>query len=118
MPELSKENCFAMADEVIDKNLFDELALTGEIGMDPEEAEDIRREMNRQMDVIRQLEGIPLDDSLPPVIRGNPYPPEIRCGLREDIPVKFDNAAEIVAQAPRRQDGWIVSPDVEHQRIG
>ena len=107
-----------MMEEVIGKEMFEELARTGEIRMEPGEAEEIRREMNRQMSVIRQLEGIPLGDHLTPVVHGNPYPREIRCGLREDIPVLFDNAAEIIAQAPRRQDGYIVSPDVEHQRIG
>ena len=115
---LSAEPEKMMTEEVIGKTLFDELARTGEIGMNPEEAEDIRREMNRQMDVIRQLEAIPLDEKLPPVIHGNPYPPEIRCGLREDIPVPFDDPAEIIAQAPRHQDGFIIAPEIEHQRIG
>ena len=86
--------------------------------MTPEEAEDIRREMNRQMDVIRQLEGIPLDEKLPSVIHGNPYPPEIRCGLREDVPVFFDHASEIITQAPAHRDGFIIAPEIEHQRIG
>ena len=104
--------------EMIDQELFDELAQTGEIGMTPGEAEEIRRKLNRQMDVIRQLESIPLDEMLSPVIHGNPYPPDVRCGLRADVPAPFENAAEIIAQAPRRQDGYIVSPDVEHQRIG
>lgn len=118
MKRLPADPEMKMTEEVIDKKIFEDLVRTGEIGMTQEEAEDIRQEMNRQMNVIRQLESIPLDESLSPVIHGNPYPPEIRCGLREDLLVPFENAAEIIAQAPLQRDGCIVSPDVEHQRIG
>lgn len=105
-------------DEIITKELFDELAATGGILFQPEEAEALRKEMNRQMAVIRQLDHIPLDGSLPPVIHGNPYPQEIRCGLREDEWVRFDNASGIIAEVPCSREGYIVSPDVPHQKIG
>lgn len=105
-------------DEVISREIFDELVLTGRIWLNTEEAETIRAEMNRQMKVIRQLEAIPLDESLAPVIHGNPYPASVRCGLREDEPHPFENAAAIIAQAPRSKDGYIISPDVQHQKIG
>ena len=104
--------------EVISKEIFNELVRTGRIGMDPEEAETLRFEMNRQMDVIRQLEAIPLEEVVKPVVHGNPYPKEIRCELREDIVKPFDDASVIIAAAPLSRDGYIVSPDVAHQRIG
>ena len=104
--------------DVINKDIFNELVTTGRIGLDPEEAELLRLEMNRQMDVIRQLEAIPLEDSLNPVIHGNPYPKSIRCELREDIVKPFENAAAIIDSAPLSCDGYIVSPDVEHRKIG
>ena len=103
--------------ELISKEIFEELAQTGRIGYSPEEAEMLRREMNRQMDVIRQLESIPLDEELPPVIHGNPYAPEIRCELRDDAWKPFDDPERIISQAPVHRDGYIVSPDVIHQKI-
>ena len=86
--------------------------------MDPEEAESLRFEMNRQMDVIRQLEAIPLEEKVRPVIHGNPYPQEIRCELRDDIMKPFANSDAIIGEAPLSRDGYIVSPDVAHQKIG
>ena len=105
-------------DEMITEAEFWELARTGRIGMDPEEAGSLRAELNRQMHVIRQLEAIPLDAAIRPAIHGNPYPEELRCGLREDRCLPFDNAAGIVGQAPVSRDGYIVSPDTAHLKIG
>ena len=105
-------------DETIDKQIFEELLMTGRISVGPEEEERLRRELNRQMSVIRQLESIPLDEAVRPVIHGNPFPEAIRCGLREDEWKLFDNASGIVEQAPLSGNGYFVSPDVEHQKIG
>lgn len=105
-------------DEVITKEIFEELVLTGRLQLDADEAEHLRSEMNLQMHMIRQLEAIPLDGSLPPVIHGNPYPPQIRCALREDEIRPFEDAAAITAQFPKSRDGYIVSPDIEHRKIG
>ena len=104
--------------EVIGCELFDELARTGGITLSPEEAEDLREEMNRQMQIIRQLEAIPLDDRICPVIHGNPFPAEVRCGLREDEWIPFPDPRAIPGQAPVSRDGYFVSPDVPHQKIG
>ena len=105
-------------DEVISIKTFSQLAAVGGIELTADEAEDLRGEINRQMRVIRQLEAIPLEDHIRPVIRGNPYPEGVRCELREDIPLPFGNSDGIIAQAPSVRDRCIVSPDVPHQRIG
>lgn len=104
--------------EVIDKETFNELVRTGRIGLDPEEAESLRLQMNRQMDIIRQLEAIPLEETVRPVIHGNPYPKAIRCELREDIVRPFDDVSAIINAVPLSRDGYIISPDVNHQKIG
>ena len=107
-----------MTESVITKADFAALTRTAAINLSDEEAEQLRMEMNRQMGIIRQLESIPLEEGLAPVIHGNPYPEEIRCELRVDEIHPFDNAARILTQAPRSKDGYFVSPDVPHQRIG
>ena len=104
--------------EGISKALFAELVQTAAFVPGPDEAEALRTELNRQMDIIRQLEAIPLDEKLSPVIHGNPYPEEICCELRPDTWNPFGNPEEIIQQAPVSKDGCIVSPDVQHQRIG
>lgn len=105
-------------EEVITKTMFEDLVQTAMIELSPEEKEEIRAELNEQMKIIRELETIPLEGDLKPVVHGNPFPPEIRGELREDIVVPFDNVAGIMAQAPRTKDGYVVSPDVPHQKLG
>lgn len=105
-------------EEVITKEMFEEFTQVAEVELTPEEAESIRAKMNEQMNVIRELEAIPLEEGVPPVIHGNPYPEIIRAELREDVPIPFENPADIIAQAPRSQDGYIISPDVPHQKLG
>ena len=104
-------------EEVINREVFEELAKTGEIIFSPEEAEAMRDEMNRQMDIIRQLEAIPLEDDITPVIHGNPYPGTVRCPLRTDEWIPFPCPDDIIAQFPISLDRYIVSPDVFHQKL-
>ena len=104
--------------DFIEKKLFDELVHTAAIDLNPSEMSSLWKELNAQMKIIRQLEAIPLDETISPVILGNPYPPEIRADLREDEISPFRDPEAIIWQAPVVSDGYIVSPDVPHQRIG
>lgn len=103
--------------ETITREMFASLKRTAAMELAPDEAERLRDEMNRQMEIIRRLETIPLDDSLTPAVHGNPYPEDIRAELREDTPISFGNAAGILEQAPRVKDGYIVSPDLQHRKL-
>lgn len=105
-------------ESIINQSVFDELIMTAAIELTPCEREYLRSELDKKMAVIRQLDAIPLDRSTSPVIHGNPYPAEIRCGLREDVWVPFENSAELIQQAPSSTENYIISPDVPHQRIG
>lgn len=107
-----------MEDETITIEMFNEFVQVAEVELTPEEAVSIRAKMNEQLKVIHELAAIPLNADLPPVIHGNPYPREIQAPLREDIWTPFENPALILAQAPRSRDGYIVSPDVPHQKLG
>lgn len=103
--------------ELVDKGLFEKLAKTGALKLTPEECISLRTELNEQFTVIRQLEAIPLEETLRPVVHGNPFPPDIRCGLREDEWKPFDDPAEIISQAPLSRDGYIVSPDIRSEKL-
>ncbi len=105
-------------DEIINSELFNKLAKTAGLLLTDHEADLLRKEMNRQMDVIRQLEAIPLHGELKPVVHGNPYPEKIRCNLRADEWKPYENAAGIVREAPKSRDGYVISPDIPHQKIG
>ena len=104
-------------EQLIDDTLFQNLLQTAALKLSAEEAVLLRGELNNQVKIIQHLDSIPLPEEIKPVIHGNPYPPEIRCELREDIYIPFEKASEITAQAPLIQNGYIVSPDVPHRRI-
>ena len=103
--------------ERVSRTLFQELAKWGALNIPPEEGETLRAELNEQLKMIEQLDAIPLDGELPPVVHGNPYPPEVRCELREDEWIPFSASGEILAQAPLSRDRYIVSPDVVHIKL-
>lgn len=105
-------------DTMITQDLFEELLQTGALDLSSDEAGSLFRDLNGLMRIIRQLDTIPDSEDFAPVIHGNPYPPEIRCGLREDVPASFESPADIIGQAPAHRDDFIISPDVPHQRIG
>ena len=104
--------------ERVCRTLFQELAKWGALNIPPEEGERLRAGLNEQLEMIEQLEAIPLDGELSPVIHGNPYPSAVRCELREDVWSPFAAPTEIVAQAPLSREGYIVSPDVAHVKLG
>lgn len=106
-----------MEKDIITKEMFDSLVQVAEVELGAEEAEAIFTKMNEQIAVIEQLNAIPLEKELPAVVHGNPYPVEIRIPLREDVWKPFDNVEGILAEAPRTQDGYIVAPDVPHQKL-
>lgn len=102
---------------IITKEMFEQFAQVGEVELTPAEAESMIAKMNEQIKVIDQLSAIPLDADMPAVVHGNPYPQEIRIPLREDVWTPFENVDGILAEAPRTQDGYIVAPDVPHQKL-
>ena len=103
--------------ESVSQDMFASLTRTAALNLNPDEAERLRAEMNRQMAVIRRLEAIPLEDDLTPAVHGNPYPESIRAGLREDVPQDFANREGILEAVPRVKDGYIVSPDLSHRKL-
>ena len=67
--------------------------------------------------LLRELETLPLSEGSGTPVHGNPYPPEIQCGLREDIPAAFPDPDAILSQVPRTRGRYVVSPDVRHEKL-
>ena len=105
-----------MTDE-IDPQGFDHLVHLAALQLEPDEAEYLRRELNHQLQVIAELEAIPLDPSIPQTSHGIPYTAEIRTGTREDTWVPCENTGEILAQAPSVDQGCFVVPEIPHTEM-
>ena len=67
--------------------------------------------------LLRELETLPLSEMSETPVHGNPFPPEIQCGLREDIPAAFPHPEAILSQVPRTRGWYVVSPDVRHEKL-
>ncbi len=100
--------------DTITLDIFEHLVLLAALELDPEEAVYLRRELNHQLAAIHELEAIPLDADIPVSLHGVSFTPEISPELRSDEWVAYENAQGIIKQAPQKEDGYIVVPDIPH----
>ena len=103
--------------ETIDRETFDHLVQLAALELRSDEAEYLLRELNNQLNVIRELEAIPLDADIPITSHGVPYTKAISQPPRTDEWLPYDDPAGILAQAPQTDDGYIVVPDIPHTTL-
>lgn len=105
------------ADDEISPQLFEHLLQLAALEFSPEEGEYLRRELNRQLQAIHELEAIPLTDDLAITSHGVPFTPEISSPLREDSWAAYPFPEEIIAQAPEVEEGYVIVPDIPHTEL-
>jgi len=103
--------------ETISQETFDHLVGLAALELDERQAAYLRRELNNQLDAIRELEAIPLDDSIQITSHGVPYTLETSSAPREDVWLPHPDPAEILAQAPEVAGGYIIVPDIPHTTL-
>ena len=101
----------------ISLDLFEHLALLAALQLGPDETVYLHRQLNNQLRVIQALADIPLADETPITSHGVPFTAQTSPGLRADIWEPCADAADILAQAPRLRDGYIVAPDIPHTTL-
>lgn len=97
--------------------VFAHLVELAALELEPEEAEYLRRELNHQLQAIRDLEAIELSPDLSITSHGVPYPPETRPELRADRDRPARLAEAILQQAPEVEDRYLVVPDIPHTEL-
>lgn len=103
--------------EIITPEIFEHLVLLAALELNPEEAVYLRRELNHQLAAISELEAIPLDANIPASLHGVPFTPAISPSLRCDEWDAYQNPEGIIAQAPEKEDGFLVVPDIPHTEL-
>lgn len=103
--------------EEITVDVFRHLVALAALELDEAEAEYLRRELNKQLKAIHELEAIPLPPETPPASHGVPYTPEITPPIRQDEWQPDPGREDILAQAPQSQDGYIVVPEIPHEEL-
>lgn len=103
--------------EAIDRELFDHLVQLAALELGPMEAEYLRRELNNQLDAIRELEAIPLEGDTPVTSHGVPYTEQSTPPIREDEWVPYPDPEAILEQAPETEEGYLVVPEIPHTEL-
>lgn len=101
----------------ITQETFNHLVQLAALELSPQEAEYLRRELNKQLKAIDELEAIPLDGSLPITSHGVPYTTETSPGLRIDEWIACPNPQDILEQAPDEEGGYLIVPDIPHEEL-
>lgn len=104
-------------EEEITRDLFAYLAQLAAFELTEEEAEYLRRELNKQLTAIHELEAVPLDPETPITSHGVPYTPQISTPPREDRWQPFERPQRLVEQAPESEEGYIIVPDIPHEEL-
>ena len=98
----------------IDQELFNHLVQLASLDLSQEEAAYLRAELNNQLKAIYELEAIPLGEETELTTHGVPYTSQINPDARDDQWQACPNPEDILAQAPKIKDRYIVVPDIPH----
>jgi aspartyl-tRNA(Asn)/glutamyl-tRNA(Gln) amidotransferase subunit C len=100
--------------QAIDQELFDHLVQLASLDLSQQESEYLRAELNNQLKAIYELETIPLGEETEVTTHGVPYSSQITPDARDDQWQACPNPEDILAQAPKIKDRYIVVPDIPH----
>jgi len=102
-----------MTDEIT-QEIFTHLVDLAALDLDPNEAEYLRNQFNNQLRAIHELETIPVSSTVQVTSHGVLFTPENSPVLREDIWKPYEDTQAILKQAPDRDEGYLVVPDIPH----
>jgi aspartyl-tRNA(Asn)/glutamyl-tRNA(Gln) amidotransferase subunit C len=103
--------------EQISPQVFEHLVKLAALQLDEKQAEYLRRELNRQLQSIHELEAIPIPDDLNISVHGVTYPQTTPLDLRDDQWRPFPNSADIIGQAPQSENNQFAVPDIPHTTL-
>lgn len=103
--------------EEIDIQLFNHLVGLAALELTPEEAVYLRAQMNQQLQVIQELETIPLTEDLPILTHGVSYTNDISDPLRVDGLEENKPHLDPKKFAPEVVDNFFIVPEIPHQKL-
>jgi aspartyl/glutamyl-tRNA(Asn/Gln) amidotransferase C subunit len=103
--------------EQITVEIFEHLVGLAALELTADQADYLRKQLNNQLKAIRELEAIPVGEDIPISLHGVPYEVAGSAVPREDSWLKYPDADDILEQAPRVEDGYIIVPDIPHTTL-
>ncbi|OJX38416.1 MAG: hypothetical protein BGO78_10505 [Chloroflexi bacterium 44-23] len=103
--------------EEISVEVFNHLVGLAALELDAEQATYLRRELNLQLQVIHELEAIPLEEDLKINAHGVKYEASITPQLRADEWIPYEDVEAILSQVPELRDRFVVVPNIPHEKL-
>jgi aspartyl/glutamyl-tRNA(Asn/Gln) amidotransferase C subunit len=103
--------------ETITPELFDHLVRLAALELEPDEAEYLRDQLNKQLKSIEELLAIPIPEGIPAAAHGVAYTPQNSPPVRADEWRPEPQPEAILAQAPEIEEGYIVVPEIPHTEL-
>jgi aspartyl-tRNA(Asn)/glutamyl-tRNA(Gln) amidotransferase subunit C len=100
--------------EEITPDVFSHLVELAALELSEGEAAYLRGQLNKQLDIIHELEAIDLPEGTPITSHGVPYSAAISPPPREDKAQPQRAPERILDQAPQSEDGYYRVPDIPH----
>ena len=100
--------------EEITPELFAHLVELAALELQESEAAYLRGQLNKQLEIIHELEAIDLPEDTPITSHGVPYSPAISPPPGEDAARPYPGPERILEQAPQSEDGYYRVPDIPH----
>ncbi len=100
--------------EPITPELFQHLVTLAALELQPEEAEYLRQQLNKQLKSVHELEAIPLEADTTATSHGVPYTPSMIPPPRPDEWQAYPSPEDILSQAPESDEGYIIVPEIPH----
>ncbi len=103
--------------DAITPELFNHLVQLAALELDPQSAEYLRDQLNKQLKAIHELEEIPVDPDTPVASHGIAYTPQITQPERPDQWQPYPHPEDILLQAPEVDENYIAVPDIPHTEL-
>lgn len=104
-------------EQEITLEVFNHLVELASLELGSEEAEYIYRELNHQLEAIKELVAIDIPAGTPTASHGVPYTDESSQALRGDVWKPCQEADAILAQAPKTEERYLIVPDIPHTTL-
>jgi aspartyl-tRNA(Asn)/glutamyl-tRNA(Gln) amidotransferase subunit C len=102
---------------MINSETFAHLVELASFEFEPDQADYLLEQLNKQLKTIQELEAVPIDENITVEIHGVSYTQSLSQALREDTSLTFPDRDELIGQFPRFEDGYVIVPDIPHQEL-
>lgn len=103
--------------EEIDEKLFQHLVELAALELTDEEAQYLRKQLNQQLQVVHEMDSIPIGQDVPTSAHGIEYTSANSAPIRADVIEPSKKKLDLASIAPQFDDDFIIVPEIPHTKI-